>query len=430
MGASPPSYDTHKININSRLSKISCLLLPNLLLLTAERILYMNDRLKTMYTTLSSLSVFRGILADETIIKLLDMLRELTPQSVGAFTSSLYKTTDNLTDYIFGAVSEDENPFMLRLAALEEVPEEIEKAAKSELAVLGEIARLSADEVRAALGENARFMFSGWKTSGMDFSAQYAKKMNFLSTKGYGIFAKYSSFSLKNGQLAPIKTPDPQRLSQLSGYELERGKVITNTLALLCGKPAANVLLYGDAGTGKSSTVKAVLNEYASQGLRLIEIGKPQLSELPDIMERISKSPLKFIIFVDDISFSADDDNFSSLKAMLEGSASAKTPNAVIYATSNRRHIVKESYSDRSGDDMHASDTREELMSLSERFGLKIAFLKPDKEKYLEIVKSLAKSGGIEVTDELLAGAEAFALRRNGRSGRAAKHYIESVLSR
>ncbi len=261
----------------------------------------------------------------------------------------------------------------------------------------------------------------------MDFTAAYTERMSELSTKGFGIFAKHHTFTLKNGKLVPIKNPDPQTLEQLSGYALERSKVVNNTLALLNNKPAANALLYGDAGTGKSSTVKAVVNKYKDMGLRLIELKKQQLEELPVIIDKIAKHPLKFIIFVDDISFSSDDDNFSSLKAVLEGSAAAKTSNAVIYATSNRRHLVKERFSDRDGDDIHAGDTREELISLSERFGLKVAFLKPNKEVYLDIVRKLAEEYGVECNDELYIKAEAFALRRNGRSGRAAKHFIESI---
>ncbi len=379
---------------------------------------------------LSALSVFRGILEDDTVKEFLAMLREPTPATYGSFVNSLYKTTDDLTDYILGAVTENENPFMLRLAAFEEVPEHIEKAAKAELEVLQEIAEITSDTVKKAMGEHAAYVASDWKTSPVNFTKAYTERMSCLSTKGYGIFAEYYAFTLKNGKLMPIKNPDPQCLSQLSGYELERGKVINNTLALLNNKPAANVLLYGDAGTGKSSTVKAVVNEYKDEGLRLVELNKSQLPELPDVIEKIAKNPLKFIIFIDDVSFSSDDDNFSSLKAVLEGSATAKTSNIAIYATSNRRHLVKEKFSDRQGDDMHVSDTREELISLSERFGLKVAFLKPDKENYLKIVENLAKENGIEVTDELLMGAEAFALRRNGRSGRAAKHYIQSVLAK
>lgn len=378
---------------------------------------------------LAALSVFRGILEDETVKEFLEMLREPSPESYGRFVNSLYKTTDNLTDYILGAVTENENPFMLRLAAFEEVPERIEKAAKAELEILQEISRITSEQVKKAMGERAEYVSSDWKTSSVSFVKAYTDRMSCLSTKGYGIFSEYYAFTLKNGRLVPIKNPDPQRLSQLSGYELERSKVINNTLALLNDKPAANVLLYGDAGTGKSSTVKAVVNEYKDEGLRLVELNKSQLPELPEVIEKIAKNPLKFIIFIDDVSFSSDDDNFSSLKAVLEGSATAKTSNTAIYATSNRRHLVKEKFSDRNGDDMHAADTREELISLSERFGLKVAFLKPDKENYLKIVESLARESGIEVTDELLMGAEAFALRRNGRSGRAAKHYIQSVLA-
>lgn len=378
---------------------------------------------------LCALSVFRGILEDETVKKFLEMLREPAPDTYGSFVNSLYKTTDDLTSYILGAVTENENPFMLRLAAFEEVPEHIEKAAKSELEILQEIAQITPEEVKNAMGERSAYVASGWKTSSVSFTKAYTARMSCLSTKGYGFFAEYYAFTLKNGKLSPIKNPDPQRLSQLSGYELERSKVINNTLALLNNKPAANVLLYGDAGTGKSSTVKAVVNEYKDEGLRLVELNKSQLPELPEVIEKIAKNPLKFIIFIDDVSFSSDDDNFSSLKAVLEGSATAKTSNIAIYATSNRRHLVKEKFSDRNGDDMHASDTREELISLSERFGLKVAFLKPDKENYLRIVESLAREEGIEVTEELLMGAEAFALRRNGRSGRAAKHYIQSVLA-
>ncbi len=388
----------------------------------------MKNTLISYAEKLEALAVFRGILEDEAIKRFLEMLREPTPEKCGGFAGSLYKTTDDLTEYILGIVSENENPFMLRLAAFEEVPEYVEMAAKAELDILEELSRITPSDVEQAM--DGKRIACGWKTSEISFIEAYTQRMGCLSTKGYGIFAEYYAFTLKNGRLIPIKNPDPQRLSQLSGYELERSKVINNTLALLNDKPAANVLLYGDAGTGKSSTVKAVVNEYRNDGLRLIELNKSQLSELPEVIEKIAKNPLKFIIFVDDVSFSSDDDNFSSLKAVLEGSATAKTSNMVIYATSNRRHLVKEKFSDRNGDDMHATDTREELISLSERFGLKVAFLKPDKENYLKIVECLAKENEIEVTEELLMGAEAFALRRNGRSGRAAKHYIQSVLSR
>jgi predicted AAA+ superfamily ATPase len=188
------------------------------------------------------------------------------------------------------------------------------------------------------------------------------------------------------------------------------------------------VLLYGDAGTGKSSTVKAVVNHLFDKGLRLIEIRKDQLSRLPHVMAQIRNNPLRFIVFIDDLSFNQSDDSFSMLKAALEGSAAAKSPNAVIYATSNRRHIVRETFSERAGDELHRNDTVQETLSLSERFGLTILFARPDKKLYLEIVHNLCKRYGVNKPEsELDIEAEAFALRRGYRSARCAEHFVAEL---
>ena len=374
-------------------------------------------------TGLQSLAVFRGILKNETMEKLLKFLANPSADSYGDFVGSLYHHGDSLTDFLIDVIIEDENPYLKRLDEFREVPENIDRAARNELAFLQKLSRLTSETAWAAAGSGAPP--ARWSVSERDLLAIYRERIAALHTRGFGMFAKYHVFVFKDGGLVPLKNPDPQRLSQLSGYEMEREKVISNVMALLNDKPAPNVLLYGDAGTGKSSTVKAIANEYKDKGLRLIELKKSQLGDMPDLIEKIAGSPLKFIIFIDDVSFSPDDDNFSSLKAVLEGSAAAKTPNMTIYCTSNRRHLVKERFSDRSGDDVHASDTREELVSLSERFGLKVAFLKPGKEVYLQIVESIAEQYGIECTPDLLTRAEAYALRRSGRSGRAAKHFIE-----
>ncbi len=231
------------------------------------------------------------------------------------------------------------------------------------------------------------------------------------------------------GEIIPITSADRITLDRFIGYADEREKVIRNTVAFLEGRPAANVLLYGDAGTGKSSTVKAIANAYFDAGLRLIEIRKDRLTLLPRVMDAISDNPLKFIIFIDDLSFNKNDDTFSMLKATLEGSACARAENALIYATSNRRHIVKETFSDREGDDIHRNDTVQELLSLSERFGLTVAFSKPERRLYLEIVHQLASRHGIEMDAETLEReAEAFALRRGYRSARCAEQFVESLM--
>ena len=384
------------------------------------------NQLSDLYTRLSGLAVFRGVLKLKTMGRLMDMLKEQTPRAVGEFVNSLYRHGSNLSNYIIKAVTEDENTYLLRKARRENVPVVMESAARKELGLFSEISMLTTENVRTAMGYMG--YLPEWENTNYDFQAIYDDRIDKLFTKGYGIFAKYTACMLRDHVITPVLTPDPQRLSQLPAYETQRKMVIDNTLALIKGRPAANCLLYGDAGTGKSSTVKAVVNEFADRGLRLIELKKAQLHELPDVMESIADNPLKFIIFIDDLSFSSDDADFGALKAVLEGSISSKASNAVIYATSNRRHLVKESFADRDGDDIHARDTREELASLSERFGLKVTFLKPDKDTYLKIVEYLAGQYGVSMDkDELFTKAEAYALRRSGRSGRAARHFVEML---
>ncbi len=377
---------------------------------------------------LTALSVFRNVLKDDVVSKLVVMLDNPTPKSCGEFAAALYKHTDNLTEYIIGVVTSDENDYMLRHARMQEVPQVMDTAAHAELKILERAAAVTPMQVKASMTYDG--YFAQWINTPCDLVKIYADRMADLQTKGYGIYAKYYTFIFRDGAIVPVKTPDPQRLSQLSGYEVERKKVIDNTLALLNGHAAANALLYGDAGTGKSSTVKAVVNEFKDRGLRLIELKKSQLHDMPVIIEAVADNPLKFIIFIDDLSFAADDDDFGALKAVLEGSASAKTSNIAIYATSNRRHLVKEKFSDREGDEIHRRDSMEELVSLSERFGLKVTFTKPNKDLYLSIVENLAKQNGLEYDrDELFTKAEAYAIRRSGRSGRAARQFVEMYMT-
>ena len=269
-----------------------------------------------------------------------------------------------------------------------------------------------------------------WDNTYYDFKKEYLNRIDNIERYGYGIYAKYYMFIVKDSRIVPVKYPDEVKLSQLIGYEKQRQLVIDNTLALINGKPASNVLLSGDAGTGKSSSVKAIANEFRDKGLRIIEIRKDQLREIPEIIDGLSKNPLKFILFIDDLSFAKDDDNFGALKAILEGSVSARANNIVIYATSNRRHLVKESFADRDGDDVHRNDTVQELISLSERFGLRITFSKPNKYEYLEIVKGLAKLNSLDMSEEELEKeAERFAVGRSGRSARAAKQFIDKMIA-
>lgn len=344
--------------------------------------------------------------------------------TVAAFEATLFAQGTNWTGALLDAVLEDEN-LCLRTAAGGDAGPVLEKALTGELDFLQALGRAGLDD----LCHGAPEYLPRWEvTPDADFHAAYEARRAAVGQKGYGIFARHHVFTLEDGHLTPVRYPDPQRLSELPGYEREREKVIANTRALLEGKPTNNVLLYGDAGTGKSSTVKAIANEFAPDGLRLIEVKKNQLYQIPALMDDLAKNPLKFILFIDDLSFAANDDNFAALKAILEGSVGGRSHNVVVYATSNRRHLVKESMSDRSGDDLHASDTRQELMSLAARFGLTVTFQQPDKERFDAILLELARQYGVQMpSDQLFIKGAAFALRAGGRSPRVAKQFIEML---
>ena len=393
----------------------------------------MND-LEKMNLKLNTLVLFRNLLEDDALMRLSDLLsgkdKPLVERvkSYSTFVSRLFGESVSLTEYILNRVLANENIYVWKRAQNLHVDSNLEECLRNELKILEELSQLTAVEVKAVLGYDG--YLPAWENRPVDFIAVYTHRLNNLSTFGYGMFSKHHMFIVKNGAIMPVRSPDGIRLSDLKSYEEERRAVVDNTLALLKGEPAANVLLYGDAGTGKSSTVKAVVNAYKDRGLRLVEITKKQFQGIPVIVEELSKNPLKFILFIDDLSFSRDNDDFGALKAILEGSVSAKSSNLAIYATSNRRHLVKESFSDRNGDDIHRNETIQELVSLSERFGLSVSFFKPDKQRYLEIVHGLKEQYGIGMNDEELdLKAERYALQRSGRSPRIARQFIEHLKS-
>lgn len=380
---------------------------------------------------LRGMVVFRRLLEDEVLANLLRFLESGGNDGIAhyaLFVAALYEKGDNLSDYLLDLVLRDENLYMLYAARQKPISPPLEECLAQELSLLEEVSRLSPQTLREALDYDG--FLPSYYCAEHDFKAAYAERVAQISRYGYGIFTDNRAFILENHTLVPVRHPDPITLDRLPGYQRERQLVVNNTLALIEGRPAANVLLYGDSGTGKSSTVKAVVNEYARRGLRLIELKKNQLTEIPALLDRLSANPLRFILFIDDLSFTKDDDNFAALKAILEGSVSYKSDNVAVYATSNRRHLVKESFSDREGDEIHLGDTIAELTSLSDRFGLTVTFERPGKRQYLDIVLRLAQLNGITLPEEaLIARAEAFALRRAGRSPRVAKQFIESLLA-
>lgn len=273
--------------------------------------------------------------------------------------------------------------------------------------------------------------------SSPDWGQEIDLLASFHSQHGSGIFTQYHAFrwtrSHGQGRLLGIKHPDPIRLGDLIGYHEERAEVLENTKKFLCGLPAHNLLLYGDRGTGKSSTVKALLHEFGDHGLRMVEVPKSCLTDFNIIIQTLQERPQRFILFVDDLSFEEHEVEYKELKAILEGGLAARPENVLIYATSNRRHLVREFFSDRqvavnSENELHAMDTVQEKLSLADRFGVTILFPSPDQALYLKIVEGLAQQQGLDLNKkELQNRALQWERWHNGRSARTARQFIDHL---
>ena len=375
--------------------------------------------------------MFRELLKDQVLSLLCAYLDNPTSSAYAEFVAVLYECAGgNLGEYIKELCSNSENVYVKTVGRGDAVPKFMTSSLEAELDVLQEIAELDKDKLCCLM--NYKGFLPEFTTTKLRLKDIYLHRTENIEKYGYGIYATNRMFYVDDrGCIVPVLHPDKTELSHLVEYERERQIVINNTKALLAGKSAANILLAGDAGTGKSSTVKAVVNSLWSEGLRIVEVRKEQLRIIPKVLDELSSNPLKFVLFIDDLSFIKDDDNFNALKAVLEGSVTAKSRNVVIYATSNRRHIIKETFSDREVDDIHRNDTMQEMISLSERFGIHITFTKPNKETFLHIVHYLAKENAVDISEEELdISAERFALERGGRSARLAKQFIDGLLTR
>lgn len=398
---------------------------------------------------MESLSVFRGILnqpVPKAFTRLLwsaDRTEQEFLDAWGSFFAALCGegASGSLRACLLNAALYDENAFTLAAARGDgPLPEELLDAAERDLNVIFRVSSLTPQDLLAGCalgGEMHSLDLPRWKTGSPPESLSAAdagltrQAARFCRSSGCGIYARRRAFIWRGGDIRPILNPDRTALSDLRGYELQRRAAEENTLAFLNGLPANNCLLYGDRGTGKSSTVKALLNEYYPRGLRMIEMPKGALSDFPILVDKIARLPMKFIIFIDDLSFSRQDETYASLKAVLEGGLAARPENTLIYATSNRRHLIRETFSDREGDELHLGDTIQESLSLADRFGLAVHFSLPGKDEYLQIVRQLAGQRGLAGhLNQLEEGAERWALSRGGRSPRCARQYIRAAEAR
>lgn len=250
----------------------------------------------------------------------------------------------------------------------------------------------------------------------------------FYREHGAGEFARYRAFLWEDGTLVPVADPDCPRPEDLLGYEHQRGMVEQNTRLMMAGRQANNVLLFGDGGTGKSATVKSMLYLPGMEDLRLIEVEKENLTGMPDLIRSLAGRRQKFILFIDDLAFDRDDKTYSALKTILEGTLEKRPVNVCICATSNRRHLVRQTFSDRAGDEVDTFETISEKTALAERFGLRIPYLTMNKTDYLALVDHLAARAGVDIpADRLHAQAMTWEIRHAGRTPRVARQFVASL---
>ena len=395
--------------------------------------------MEIMRAKLMSISVYKNILETEPMKALLRLTEAKTADAlIRSYTDLVYSVWSEgfstLPDYISWHLKYDES-FIGNAIAAGTAPQFMEDAAAMDIRRLSSVAMLSCSGLKrnianacSRLGEEYSSIIQNLAELPMGRGFQEEEIFESYRKKGCGQFALGRAFHWEKGQLTQVKHSDPIDQRDMIGYEFQRNAVVENTRVMLSGKPTNNVLLYGDSGTGKSATVKSLVNIPEFYNLRLIEIAKNSLDELTELIRQISRHTQKFIIYIDDLSFEQEDKGFSALKTALEGGLERRPDNVAIYVTSNRRHMIRESFSDRQGDDVHVRETMEERTSLSERFGLRLSYLALDKKKYQDMVLSMCHRMGLDLPDnQILVEANRWEIQHGGRTPRVALQLVEKL---
>ena len=395
--------------------------------------------MEIMKAKLMSLSVYKNMLETDQVKALLALTQAKTPDGlIKSYTDLVYSVWSQgfstLPEAVAWHLKYDES-FIGNAIASGTAQDFMLDAAAMDIRRLSSVAMLSCSGLKrnlaaacAKMGEEYASVIQNLAELPMGRGFTEEEIFESYRQKGCGQFALGRAFHWEKGRLTQVKHPDPIDQRDMIGYEFQRNAVIENTRVMMAGKPTNNALLYGDSGTGKSATVKSLVNMPEFYNLRLIEIAKNSLDELTELILVVSHHTQKFIIYIDDLSFEQEDKGFSALKTALEGGLERRPDNVAIYVTSNRRHMIRESFADRQGDDVHARETLEERSSLSERFGLRLSYLALDKKKYQDMVLSLCHRLGLEIPDsQILVEANRWELQHGGRTPRVAVQLVEKL---
>ena len=395
--------------------------------------------LMSVRASLMCLTAYRPLLDTPVMERVMELLKAIKKEkgedALEAYTGLFYTLRDAGYDSIGGWLWErlrfDESPYA-RLAEQGEGDPVLEQAARRDVEALSALAALEPgvlpEAIAGLLKDDLAPCARALPRLGSAVPFTFDSLTTFYQENGSGLFAHYRAFLWEEGKLIPVADPDCPKPEDLLGYELQRDQVEANTRKMFSGHQANNVLLFGDGGTGKSATVKSMLYLPGMEDLRLIEIEKENITGLPSLIRSLNGKRHKFILFIDDLAFDQDDKTYSSMKTILEGSLEKRPVNVAIYATSNRRHLVRQTFTDRAGDEVDTFETISEKTALAERFGLRIPYLTMNKVSYLALVEHLAKQAGIEMEkSELHARAMTWEIRHSGRTPRVARQFIASL---